>query len=353
MKCDKPLTIAVDLYGCPNRCRHCWLGHMPNRTMAPGADEWIVSLFEPYFETIEFYSWLREPDFCDDYQARWERDKRLSVNTVPERFELASFWRLARDRDYAGFLKSVGVERVQLTFFGPEAVTDEYIGRKGAFRELLCATDVLLENGICPRWQVFINEENKNGVVELLRLSKRLDLAVRCGAAGGEFKLFVHPGSCDGENRKLYGQRIQKGHIPEELIPYCLNDNKQYAESELCARLNGSDGYFVPHNEDRIVLYVSNDYDLFFNFTHMRPEWRIGNLKTDDIHELVRRAVEEDTPALNAARAVTVGELVETYGDPDSERLFEEEDYLYYLLNVYLERELAGRTRKGTDVEKR
>ncbi len=28
---DKSITLCVDLYGCPNRCKHCWLGHMPNR----------------------------------------------------------------------------------------------------------------------------------------------------------------------------------------------------------------------------------------------------------------------------------------------------------------------------------
>ena len=41
----------------------------------------------------------------------------------------------------------------------------------------------------------------------------------------------------------------------------------------------------------------------------MRPEWRIGNLKTDPIEELVRRVLEEDIPALNKARAVSLGEL--------------------------------------------
>ena len=53
------LSLCVDLYGCPNRCRHCWLGHMPNRTMAPDADARIVERFKPYFERIAFYSWLR------------------------------------------------------------------------------------------------------------------------------------------------------------------------------------------------------------------------------------------------------------------------------------------------------
>ncbi len=332
-----PLTIAADLYGCPNRCLHCWLGHMPNRAMETGADEWIVGRFRPYFQTITFMSWLREPDFCADYRARWERDKQLSVNAVPPRFELASFWRLAREPAYAAFLKEVGVPRVQLTFFGLEETTDRYVGRKGAFRELLRATEVLLETGIAPRWQAFLNEENKDELVELLRLSDRLKLQERCAAFGSSFRFFVHAGSCDGENRKLYPIRIRKSGIPPELIPYTYDYQDLNTEKALCGAWKNDPSHVVFHNEDSIVLYVANNYDLFFNFTHMRPEWRIGNLKTDPMDELIRRVTEEDTPALREAKRITLGELVRRYGNDTSDRAFGEEDYREYLFNTHLE----------------
>ena len=70
----------------------------------------------------------------------------------------------------------------------------------------------------------------------------------------------------------------------------------------------------------------------------MSPEWRIGNLKEDPIEELVRRVIEEDTPALNAAGSITLGELVNRYGDPYSKKLFEKEDYRIYLLNTHLKK---------------
>ena len=145
---SRKLALVVDMYGCPNRCRHCWLGRLPNIPPENGADEMLVNSFRPYFEQIEYYSWLREPDFCGEYRARWERDKALSVNCEPQRFELASFWRLVRDGEYAKFLREVGVKVVQLTFFGGEETTDRYIGRKGAYSELLKATEILLQNGI-------------------------------------------------------------------------------------------------------------------------------------------------------------------------------------------------------------
>jgi len=305
--------------------------------MEPGSDAWLVAYFKPYFDTINYYSWLREPDFCEDYRARWARDNELSIGAKPERFELASFWRLVRDPDYAVFLKEVGVRRVQLTLFGLERLTDKYVDRKGAFQEILKATEILLENQIAPRWQAFLNEENKDEVAALPGLIGTLKLEERCRSFGETFKFFVHAGSCDGENRKLYPIRIEKGHIPEALIPYYWQYDELLTEAECCAKLKGSTGHEVPHNGDRIVLNISNTFDVYFNFTHMTNAWKIGNLKTDPREELIRWIVEEDTPALNLARQVTLGELAAQYGDPASERAFFLEDYQGYLLNRYLE----------------
>lgn len=330
---DKTLSLAADLFGCPNRCRHCWLGHMPNIKMDDNADIWLIEYFKPFFSKIKFYSWLREPDFCGDYRQRWQRDQQISVGTSPERFELASFWRIVRDPQYAPFLKSVGVKKVQLTFFGLEDLTDKFTGRKGAFRELLNAAEILIENQIAPRWQAFINEENIDEIVQLRDLTVDLRLDKRCRDFGGEFKFFVHAGSCDGENRKLYPIRIQKNHIPDTLIPCYLNYQNVMSEQECCQSLAGDSSHVVYHNGDLIVLNISNQFDAFFNFTHMTDNWKIGNLKTDHQADIIRRIVEEDIPALRLAKSVTVGELVRKYGDFQSKRAFLIGDYKEYLLN--------------------
>ena len=28
------ITVCLDMYGCPNRCKHCWLGTTPNGNMS-------------------------------------------------------------------------------------------------------------------------------------------------------------------------------------------------------------------------------------------------------------------------------------------------------------------------------
>lgn len=332
------LIISADMYGCPNRCKHCWLGHMPNREMPDGSDELIVNYFKQHFHSITFYSWVREPDFCKNYAERWQRDIQISVNAEPQRFELASFWRLVRDDNYVRFLKFVGVNTVQLTFFGTEEMTDWYVGRKGAYQELLQATEILIENQIAPYWQVFINAKNSTDIIDLLTHSKELKLSERCTAFGRVFSFFIHSGSCDGENRKLYSRRIDKEDVPSELIPYYINFSQTKSEAELVEMLSGDDTCFTYHNENEITLNIANDFDVYFNFTHMRPEWKIGNILIDDSNELVRRVIDEDIPAIRLARKTPISELVSQFGNPLSHKMFDcVDDYKAYILNQFIE----------------
>lgn len=328
------LNLVVDMYGCPNRCLHCWLGHMSNRRMEENADRFIVDYFDPYFDQIAYYSWLREPDFCDDYEERWKKDLEISKNAVPQRFELAGFFRIVRDENYIPFLRSVGVEKVQLSFFGLKETQDRYIGRKGAFEEILKATDLLIEGGIIPRWQCFINEENKEEIVEIWHMAQKIRKE-KCP----DLEFFVHEGSCDGENRKLYPIRIAKKDIPYELIPVYLGYAELLEENECLKKLGEEPCIDLFPIGDEITLNISNAYDVHCNFTNMSPAWIIGNLKKDDPEELVRKIVEGDTPALNRIRKMTWKELAEKYGDKDSQKAFALDDYKIYLVNNELENE--------------
>ncbi len=333
----KKLDLVVDMYGCPNRCKHCWLGHIEHSRMSDNADEFIVNYFKPYFDEIVFYSWMREPDFVNSYEERWERDKSLSVGGVPQRFELASFYRLCRDEHYVHFLKKVGVKEVQLTFFGMEEMTDKYVGRKGSFKELMTAANILMENGIIPRYQVFINEENKNEIVRLIEYLKENRELQKCDDKVIPFKLFIHEGSCDGENRKLYDIKISKNDIPKELIEYYLGYDELYSERECCEMLMNDRSSYVYHNADEIVLYITSDFSVYYNFTNMSENWKIGNMKEEEAGELVKKIISENTFALNKAREITLGELVKRYGDFKSDKAFSLDDYKAYLLNNYIE----------------
>lgn len=110
------------------------------------------------------------------------------------------------------------------------------------------------------------------------------------------------------------------------------------SEAELVVDFKASsDECFVPSNSDTDpAIYVSNDLDICFDFTHMQPEWKKGNPDVDDISEIARCIKEEDIPALRKADAITLAELAIKYGDENSERLFLEGDYKIHLLNRHL-----------------
>lgn len=72
------LTLCVDMKGCPNRCKHCWIGHMPNPHLNDSDMRTIVDSFQKHFEKITVYSWLREPDYCVNFRERWLADCELS-----------------------------------------------------------------------------------------------------------------------------------------------------------------------------------------------------------------------------------------------------------------------------------
>ena len=333
---NKTLSLVVDMYGCPNRCKHCWIAHMPNGNMSDQEAEALVEYFKPHFDVIEFYSWAREPDYKDNYRERWEKDKQLSINIVPQRFELASFWRLVRDESYASFLQEVGVPKVQLTFFGLEETTDCFVGRKGAFKELLKATEILLEHKIAPRWQVFIYEHNKEEVVSLLHLSQELRLKERCEAFGQEFEFFIHAGSCEGNNYKLYDQRICKDSMNPILHSYFSDYENNYSEAELCEMYKEDTSTLKLSMGDQIVLYILGNGNIHYNFGSIEEIWKIGNWKTDNKEELLEKIVHDDAWAVKIANSITIKELIEKYGDKNSTRLFVFDDYKMYLLNKHL-----------------
>ena len=336
------ITVCLDMRGCPNRCRHCWIGHAPNARLPKEALIALAEAFRPFAQSLTVYDWYREPDYGDDYREMWELCGRLS-DARPEHFELVSFWRLARDPDYGPWLASLGVRRAQLTLFGGRARTDQYTGRANAFAEILRAVEVLLQNRIAPRIQVFVNKENLGELAQVEALVRDLDLEARCQAFGEDFDLFLHPGSCDGENEKLYDIRV----TPEDLekIPpalaartlrYMQRESLQQVfgrtEQALCAELR-ADKSTASLAEPNPVFYVDAAFDVYPNFTAPAPAWRLGNVRADGAEAVLAAYAQDGSVAQRARRTIPLCDLAAAQGDERSQRLFGRDDYITYLLN--------------------
>lgn len=352
MKPYREIALCMDLLGCPNRCKHCWLGWSPNPNLGLEDLRAGAEAFRPYAEALRVYDWTREPDFADDYRERWQLCEELSTqdgqaDPPRDHFELASVWRLARDESYPAWLKSLGVDVVQLTLFGGEETTDFMTGRKGTYRDILRAIEVLLESGIAPRIQVFVNKRNIGELPQVEALIRKLKLEERCQAVGQAFRCFVHQGSCDGQNQQFYPDWV----TPEDLLkipPYLAGQTETHfgesleevfgqTEADLCRALE-EDGstQSLGSGLEAPVFYVDGQWNVYPNFGQIDPAWRLGNLKADGPQAILDCLAQDKSLAQHTRATVPLKELARACGSPESQRLFGRDDYIEYLLNRYV-----------------
>ena len=340
----KKVTVCLDMLGCPNRCKHCWIGSSPNGSLTAEDLRYVAEQLRPYAGKLEVYDWYREPDYGDNYREMWELCEELSDEHMPH-FELVSIWRLARDEIYAKWLAKLGLKYAQLTLFGDESMTDYFVGRCGAYKEIMKSIDVLFENGICPRIQMFLNERNMSQLDYMERLIDGLELEKRCRDIGGKFSFFIHAGSCDGENEQFYDRRVTSQMI--ERIPKRLSELtvKHFGKSNIYEvfgepehmlyRQMIDDNSVSDIVSDCPVFYVDKDFNVYPNITAPSKLWCLGNLKKIDAETVIENYRGNLCYAAGVFRDVPLSRLVKTCGVKDGMGMFSRYDYIIYLLNKY------------------
>ncbi len=347
----KKIGVALDMQGCPNRCRHCYLGFGTNQILSDYDLRWVASHFRHYLETADttvesltVSSYFREPDFSDEYRHLYELSEELS-DGKPERHELLSIWRLAHDRGYAAWAKSVGPQTCQISFFGMEETNDWFFRRKGAFTDALTATERLLDVGMKPRWQIFLTKRLVPEIDELLRLIDRLRLRERVHDLGSGFQLFMHMPGPDHEGRKIEYLRPTEEDVtslPEDILKpsrkHFRRDILWQSESELYAAIL-EDEETLPKDE-RVLdepssfwFFVTNEWNVFSNVGTLEPWWKLGNLKKDSVETIIRRFEKDEIPGLDVLLNYPRDRLAREYGDPNGLKIYCGKGDL---LNLYL-----------------
>ncbi|HUT74823.1 MAG TPA: hypothetical protein VM221_08315 [Armatimonadota bacterium] len=347
---DEDIGLAFDMHGCPNRCRHCYIGIPAAATGRMTEDDvrWTVAQFRafrrpgedaPLWPRIRVSTSVREPDYGDNYRRLYELENELSdLPSLRPRWELLSVWRLARDPEYAAWAHSIGVRVCQMTFFGLEKVTDWAYRRRGAFRDLLLATERLLAAGIRPRWQWFFTKRILPDLPGLIALTRELRLRERCEALGGPFTLFMHCPSPDGEAWHL--EHLRPTAVDAHRVSACL---REHGEEQILRPLGEPEGriahlLYGEHKPtstaigDRVLegnhlwLDILPGFDVYSNLGELTPAWRLGNLKTDGVAAVIDTLENNSTPALRAYFRVPVSELARRYGRPRGRRLYVPDD---------------------------
>jgi len=280
-------------------------------------------------------TWYREPDFARNYRALYELEKELNGGKAL-RFELLSIWRLARDKGYARWAREVGTEACQITFFGMERTTDWFARRRGAFRDNLIATERLLEVGIRPRWQLFLTTCIVPELGELLDLVRSMALERRVRDIGGEFEIFIHAPSPDGEAWNIEHLRPEVAvlaQIPAYLVEKTMKhfdassieDAIGYAEQDLIPKLLDDPQPYAAE-PGQLAFMITPDLDVFSNIGEPMPWWRLGNMKRDGVGEIMRRFEGDETPGMHAHFQVPISELTKAYGRGDSRKIYDVSD---------------------------
>ena len=333
------LGVMVDMAGCPNRCRHCWLGSHKNGAMTRDEFRKTAEQFRNWrnengdgIKELGFFSWWREPDYRNDYKELWALEQELSSPGCAKRFELLSVWRLARDENYAKWAAALEPRFCQISFFGVEAATDWGARRKGAFVDNLLATERLLKVGLTPRWQLFLTKSGLGDLDEFLRLIYRLNLHKRCEAIGQPFEVFISGMSPEGNGFEIDSLRVDEDDLailPSSLIDICREGIDLLGEPEykLLELLKCDD---APPNmsADVHAVAVNADFDVYPNIAEPTEWWRLGNLKADGIDAIIKAYRDEATPGMRANREISISELAQKFGNSNSKKLYSKDDLI-------------------------
>lgn len=347
---NQELSLAFDIYGCPQRCRHCWLGDLPNNYM--NVEEVIDTFLRIkqeqeakgyYGVQVKYFSPdVREPHFGRDYEELYARTDRMNgcKLEVDKNYELLSLWRLAHDFGYAKWAKERGIKRCQLKVFGLEKTSDYFHGRKGAHRDLLLATNRLLDQGMIPRWQVYLNQWGVKELDGVLDLVCELNLWERVQELGEPFNIHLTTFDSEGNGFKNHNLRINsadKRFIPKLLWQKTLEhfgeDCCLMTESEwIQAILAGEDRTPMP-KEHNLFFFVTSDWEVYPNLGEVAPWWRLGNLQKDPWLDILSSYKNNIPIGLRNLDTLTNKELATRYGDVTGDKLFMNVDELvgYYL----------------------
>jgi hypothetical protein len=342
------IGVSLDMFGCPNRCRHCWLGDeiVANRRMTEDDLRWVVDKFrrfrrpgerQPYWRQVNVNTWFREPDYSNEYRRLYELERELSDSHPPRaKYELLSVWRLARDPAYAEWAYSIGVRVAQISFFGMEEVTDWAFRRRGAFRDLLAATQSLLAGGIRPRWQVFFTKRLLSDLPALISLAEELRLRKRCEDLAGPFVFWMHLPSPDGQAFDIEHLRpVERDleRVPRKFLEQSeerIGGPMGAPERRLVRELADDDGPAVSAAETiasaGLWLSVTSDFDVYANYAEISALYRLGSLKSDGLAHCVEVLENDASPGLHGMFRVPTSELAQRFGRRYGTRLYGQSD---------------------------
>jgi hypothetical protein len=351
---DNKISIAFDVYGCPQACKHCWLGPQKNGNLTfHDALAHFKALRseqsrDRYYQAeIEYFGPdFREPHFGSNYKTEYAISDEINRTQydIDRQFELVSLWRLTRDDSYAQWCKDRGINRAQLKVFGGKTADDYFIGRQNAHEEILLAAEVLIAHDIVPRFQIYLNRMGIASLANFMATLNAAGIMSKIRDLGEEPNIHCMTFDSSGNGYTNHQYRIESADIakiPDKLLERSAahfgKPIEFHTEEELASQiLEDGDGPLYP-TKHWLWFLIDQKMDVYPNFQSMEPEWKIGNFHHDSWQHIIESYVENTNMGLKTLFGMTKHEIVR--------KNFEREKYKVYmnesdLLTYYIEREV-------------
>ena len=85
---------------------------------------------------------------------------------------------------------------------------------------------------------------------------------------------------------------------------------------------------------DTPVFYVKNDYSVYPNDS-ISKGWKVGNILEDGVEKVLSNYLNKQSICQQIIEKVSMQELINYSGDKESQKVFDKDDYILYLINNY------------------
>lgn len=246
------------------------------------------------------------PELIDNIEFNKSLDfigaKYLQINGIRYRndFELIH---------YLEKVKEAGIVYVDTTFYGLEKYHDYFANREGDFAYLINIAKAVKSVGLALQPTVFVCEENKNEIFDLIELLKEY--------AGANCKVHTALQDYRGNGENLEGIRLTKQsyEMLHDNVKETINISRYKTEEEW---LKGNS--FSQYTSRNLVLALCPD--------------NIDMLETMTCDEIINYLIGLDERYYNAIP--DIGLLVKLYGNRNCQKLYRQRDLLWKWQKQYI-----------------
>lgn len=235
-------------------------------------------------------------------------------------------------------LKSIGIDHLQLTFYGLKETHNRMACNRNAYDNLITTVRKCKEADLEVACGLIVHKDNLD---EFEAAKSQL---IKLGLGDSNMKWFLY--SSDGR-----GLSDEFRITIDELKQICSSDriftrfnseksfiDKISKDLTLCNQtVFNKNGCFVDKSSSNLAcefwsFSILNDGGVYFGglcdsqpplFFELKEEYYLGNLLDDDLNNIIERSIISPPELLTNLQQLTWGELLEKYGDSNNEYVYE------------------------------